>query len=60
LDGVAMVEFKLDRRKGNAAKLIDVNGRFWGSLQLAILSGVDFPYYLYQLAVGDRSLAGPV
>ncbi len=55
-----MVEFKLDRRKGNAAKLIDVNGRFWGSLQLAILSGVDFPYYLYQLAVGDRSLAGPV
>jgi CelD/BcsL family acetyltransferase involved in cellulose biosynthesis/predicted ATP-grasp superfamily ATP-dependent carboligase len=43
--GVAMVEFKVDRRD-NQAKLMEVNGRFWGSLQLAIDSGVDFPTLL--------------
>jgi predicted ATP-grasp superfamily ATP-dependent carboligase len=40
--GVAMVEFKRDIRDGHA-KLMEINGRFWGSLQLAIASGVDFP-----------------
>ncbi|MFH0774229.1 MAG: ATP-grasp domain-containing protein [bacterium] len=47
--GVAMVEFKLDRRD-NLPKLMEVNPRFWGSLQLAIDSGVDFPFLLYQMA----------
>lgn len=51
--GVAMVEFKLDSRD-NTFKLIEVNPRFWGSLQLAIVSGVDFPYLLYKMVVdGD-------
>lgn len=40
--GVAMVEFKRDVRDGRA-KLMEINGRFWGSLQLAVSSGVDFP-----------------
>lgn len=40
--GVAMVEFKRDRRDGKA-KLMEINGRFWGTLQLAISCGVDFP-----------------
>jgi predicted ATP-grasp superfamily ATP-dependent carboligase len=48
--GIAMVEFKRDVRDGKA-KLMEINGRFWGSLQLAISSGMDFPalcldYYL--------------
>ncbi len=43
--GVAMVEFKVDRRDG-VPKLMEVNGRFWGSLQLAIDAGVDFPNIL--------------
>ncbi|MBW1972993.1 MAG: ATP-grasp domain-containing protein, partial [Deltaproteobacteria bacterium] len=47
--GVAMVEFKKDIRD-NTLKLIEVNPRFWGSLQLAILSGVDFPYLLFLMA----------
>ncbi len=49
-DGVAMVEFKVtaDQRP----YLIEVNPRFWGSLQLAIDAGVDFPWLLYQLATG--------
>jgi len=51
--GVAMVEFKIDREE-NAAKLMEVNARFWGSLQLAISSGVDFPYLLYRLALGEK------
>lgn len=47
--GVAMVEFKVDPRDGEP-KLMEVNPRFWGSLQLAILSGVDFPYLIYRMA----------
>jgi predicted ATP-grasp superfamily ATP-dependent carboligase len=46
-DYVAMVEFKLDK-KDNTPKLMEINGRFWGSLELAVSSGVDFPYLLYQ------------
>jgi predicted ATP-grasp superfamily ATP-dependent carboligase len=52
--GVAMVEFKLDMRD-KRYKLMEVNGRFWGSLQLAIASGVDFPFYLYKMAIGEKT-----
>src|SRR6266404_3625544 len=48
--GVAMVEFKVSA--GGTPYLMEVNGRFWGSLQLAIDAGVDFPWLLYQLATG--------
>lgn len=47
--GVAMVEFKLDPRDG-VPKLMEINGRFWNSLPLAVAAGVDFPFLLYQLA----------
>lgn len=51
--GVAMVEFRIDARN-NEPKLMEINPRFWGSLELAVVSGVDFPYLLYQMAVnGD-------
>jgi predicted ATP-grasp superfamily ATP-dependent carboligase len=51
--GVAMVEFKRDARDG-VSKLLEINGRFWGSLQLAVDCGLDFPYLLYRLAIdGD-------
>jgi predicted ATP-grasp superfamily ATP-dependent carboligase len=49
--GVAMVEFKVTRE--GTPYLIEVNARFWGSLQLAIDAGVDFPYMLYQLTRGE-------
>jgi predicted ATP-grasp superfamily ATP-dependent carboligase len=48
--GVAMVEFKID--SAGSAWLIEINARFWGSLQLAVDSGADFPWLLYQLALG--------
>jgi predicted ATP-grasp superfamily ATP-dependent carboligase len=51
--GVAMVEFKIDPRDG-LPKLMEVNGRFWGSLQLAIDAGVNFPLLLYRLASGEN------
>jgi len=48
--GVAMAEFKVTA--DGTPYLMEVNGRFWGSLQLAIDAGVDFPWLLYQLATG--------
>lgn len=51
--GVAMVEFRIDGRDGEP-KLMEVNPRFWGSLQLSILSGIDFPHLLYRFLMdGD-------
>jgi predicted ATP-grasp superfamily ATP-dependent carboligase len=49
--GVAMVEFKVDAATGRPY-LMEVNGRFWGSLQLAIDAGVDFPALLAEAALG--------
>ena len=50
--GVAMVEFKV--ASDGTPYLMEINTRFWGSLQLAIDAGVDFPYLLYQLACGEQ------
>jgi predicted ATP-grasp superfamily ATP-dependent carboligase len=50
--GVAMVEFKQDPRDG-VFKLMEINPRFWGSLALAIASGVNFPYLLYKMSKGE-------
>jgi predicted ATP-grasp superfamily ATP-dependent carboligase len=55
--GVAMIEFKWDAAE-NRPKLIEVNARFWGSLNLAIMAGVDFPFLLYRLARGEK-VEGP-
>ncbi len=48
--GVAMVEFKV--APNGTPYLMEINTRFWGSLQLAIDAGVDFPKILYQIASG--------
>lgn len=50
-EGVAMVEFRYDRATSRAV-LMEVNGRYWGSLPLAIHAGIDFPFYEWQLAHG--------
>ena len=47
--GVAMVEFKRDLRDGSL-RLMEINGRFWGSLQLAIDAGVEFPGRRWSIA----------
>lgn len=50
--GVAMVEFRIDSRT-NQPKLMEINPRLWGSLALSVYAGVDFPYLLYRLSIGD-------
>ena len=46
--GVAMVEFR-ERRDGTPV-FLEVNGRFWNSLALAVYAGLDFPALVAQLA----------
>ena len=46
-DGVAMIEFKGDPGRADW-KLMEVNGRFWGSLALTIRADLNFPLWLYQ------------
>ena len=48
--GLAMVECKVDRE--GRPWLMEVNARFWGSLQLAVDAGVDFPVRLARLLQG--------
>lgn len=50
--GVAMVEFRIGA--DGRPYLMEVNARFWGSLQLAIDSGVDFPWLYYRMLMGDE------
>jgi protein-tyrosine-phosphatase/predicted ATP-grasp superfamily ATP-dependent carboligase len=57
--GVAMVEFKVDADTGDAV-LMEINGRFWGSLPLATRSGVPFATALYDvLVLGRTPVQGP-
>jgi len=51
--GVGMVEFKVNPATGSWV-LMEINGRFWGSLPLSIAAGADFPRYLYQMLVEGR------
>jgi predicted ATP-grasp superfamily ATP-dependent carboligase len=46
--GVAEIEFVIDQRD-STPKLMEINPRFWGSIQGAINAGVDFPHALYSL-----------
>lgn len=45
--GIAMVEFKKDFATGSPV-LMEINGRPWGSIQLPIASGIDYPKYLVE------------
>jgi protein-tyrosine-phosphatase len=51
--GVAMVEFKYNPASGEF-RLMEINGRFWGSLPLAIAAGADFPAMLHALMTTGR------
>lgn len=47
--GLAMVEFKFDPASGEGW-FIEINPRLWGSIHLAVASGIDFPAWLYLAA----------
>jgi predicted ATP-grasp superfamily ATP-dependent carboligase len=49
--GLAMVEFKVGP---DGPRLMEINGRIWGSLPLALRAGMDFPARL-----ADMHLSGP-
>ena len=53
--GVAMIECKRELATGRYV-FMEVNGRLWGSLQLAIDAGVDFPALLMACALGATAL----
>jgi hypothetical protein len=50
--GVAMVEFKRERKTGQLY-LMEINPKFWGSLDLALASGVNFPVLDVRMALGE-------
>jgi len=50
--GLAMVEFKIGP---DGPRLMEINGRIWGSLPLAVHCGVDFPAGLAELTLDGPS-----
>ena len=52
-EGVAMVEFRYDGTQRRSA-LLEVNGRYWGTSALPIQAGMDFPWYEWQIAHGEK------
>jgi predicted ATP-grasp superfamily ATP-dependent carboligase len=55
--GLAMVEFRVGP---DGAHLMEVNGRIWGSLPLAVRAGMDFPARMAELFVDGPPPPGPV
>jgi predicted ATP-grasp superfamily ATP-dependent carboligase len=50
--GVAQVEFKRD--EFGVPRLMEVNPKFWGTLELSIAAGMNFPHMLYKMTMdGD-------
>ncbi len=54
--GLIMVEFKVGP---GGPRLMEINGRVWGSLPLAVFSGMDFPARLADLLVNGPPLPLP-
>ncbi|PKP60275.1 MAG: hypothetical protein CVT89_00160 [Candidatus Altiarchaeales archaeon HGW-Altiarchaeales-2] len=55
-NGPIMVEFKYDVKQNNY-KLIEINPKLWGSLDLTISAGINVPEILIKLALGEEQLA---
>jgi predicted ATP-grasp superfamily ATP-dependent carboligase len=53
--GLAMVEFRVSPE---GPVLMEINGRVWGSLPLAVKSGIDFPAKLAELYLGGPGTFG--
>jgi predicted ATP-grasp superfamily ATP-dependent carboligase len=51
--GLAMVEYKRSR-EDHRPILMEINGRPWGSIQLAIASGIDYPRYLIEWCLENK------
>lgn len=53
-DGVAMVEYRIS--EAQEPYLMEINTRFWGSLQLSIDAGIDFPALLHESYAENSSM----
>lgn len=49
--GVGMFEYRVNQSQ---FAFLEINGRMWGSLPLAVAAGADFPAWLYDLIVEGR------
>jgi predicted ATP-grasp superfamily ATP-dependent carboligase len=58
-EGPAMVEYRYDPATGRFV-LMEVNGRFWGSLPLASQSGAEFAWELYRRRVLGQTDDAPM
>ena len=56
--GPAMVEYRIST--DGKPYLMEINGRYWGSLQLAVDAGVDFPILWLREGQGQEALPLPV
>jgi predicted ATP-grasp superfamily ATP-dependent carboligase len=50
-EGIAMIEFRVGTAD-QVPYLVEINGRFWGSLALAQYAGIDFPLLYAHMAQG--------
>lgn len=53
-NGVAMIEFRISN---GIPYLMEMNGRFWGSIELGIKSGLNYPVQLYETQVLNKAVA---
>jgi len=51
--GLAHVEIVVDRKEGKP-RMIEINPRVYGSVSLPIAAGVDYPWLLFRMAVGEE------
>jgi predicted ATP-grasp superfamily ATP-dependent carboligase/glycosyltransferase involved in cell wall biosynthesis len=56
-NGVAMLEFRVDK-KTNEPYFLEINPRFWGSLNQAVISGVNFPLLICK-ALEEENFKSP-
>jgi predicted ATP-grasp superfamily ATP-dependent carboligase len=52
VDGLVMVEYRV--AEDGTPYLMEINSRPWGSMQLAVESGVDFPLLWYRAVTGQQ------
>jgi predicted ATP-grasp superfamily ATP-dependent carboligase len=53
-EGIAGVEFKVPLRQPDRPRMLEVNARFVGTIDLARASGINFPYLQYRMTTGQE------
>lgn len=51
--GVAHIDLRYDN-KSKTYKIIEINARFWGSVEASRVAGINFPYLICQLTLGEE------